>query len=250
VSRSPSDGLVVLYEDAELLVIDKPSGLSVHRGWAAHEPDYVVDRVARALGRRAFPVHRLDRGTSGVLVLAKDADAARALGRQVEAHALDKRYLALVRGAAPEALTIDHALAAEPGRDRKPAVTELSRLEVVTPAALGRAYSLIEARPKTGRLHQIRRHLKHIACPIIGDVNYGKGDQNRAWREAFGLHRLALHAHRLGLEHPTRGERLELVAPLPPDLAGPLAAAGFTWAGLGLGAFQSTRPAPGSTWDA
>jgi len=217
----------LLHVDDALVVIAKPSGLSVHRGWAAHEPDYAVDRVSRALGQRVHTVHRLDRATSGVLVFARDADTAAALGRQLEGRSIDKRYLALVRGAPPDHALIDHALAPEPGLDKKPAQTEITRLASRVPPGLERSYSLVLARPLTGRAHQIRRHMKHIACPILGDVNHGKGDQNRLWRATFGLHRLALHALSLALDHPRTGARLTLRAPVPDDLARVLLAAGF-----------------------
>ncbi|MCC6620562.1 MAG: pseudouridylate synthase [Deltaproteobacteria bacterium] len=222
-----SDEIVFVHLDDALAVIAKPSGLSVHRGWAAHEPDYAVDRVGRALGQRVHPVHRLDRATSGVLVFARDPETAAALGRQLEERSVDKRYLALVRGRPPEHITIDHALAAEPGLDKKPAITEVTRLATVVPPGLARAYSLVAARPLTGRPHQIRRHLKHITCPIIGDVNHGRGDQNRLWREVYGLHRLALHALRLDLDHPRTGQRLAVSAPVPDDLRDVLVRAGF-----------------------
>ncbi len=227
VPEAAGGEVVFLHLDDALAIIDKPSGLAVHRGWAAHEVDYAVDRVAKALGQRVHPVHRLDRATSGVLVFARDPETAAALGRQLEERAVDKLYVALVRGRPPLQITVDHALAAEPGLEKKPAVTDFTWLTTVEPPGLERAYSLVLARPRTGRAHQIRRHLKHISHPIIGDTNYGKGDQNRLWREAFGLHRLALHALELSLDHPQSGLRLVVRAPLPADLRDPLVAAGF-----------------------
>jgi tRNA pseudouridine65 synthase len=117
-----------------------------------------------------------------------------------------------------ERLTIDHpVLRGERGGERVPAVTEVERLEV-----FGR-YSLVAATPRTGRLHQIRRHLKHVSCPLIGDVRYGKGEHNRLFRERYGLHRLFLHASELAFAHPKTGEEIRVSAPLGEDLAGPLA---------------------------
>ncbi|MFO0748296.1 MAG: pseudouridine synthase [Myxococcota bacterium] len=211
----------ILYQDDALVVAAKPSGLAVHRGWAAHEPTYAVDVVTALIGQRVHPAHRLDRATSGVLVFALDPAAAAALGAQFAAHSVAKVYLALVRGVPPEAAVIDHPIANEPGEPGKDAVTAIRRL-----ATIGR-YSLVEARPASGRRHQIRRHLKHIACPLIGDVNYGKGEHNRLWRAEHGLHRLALHAIRLDLDHPRTGARMTFRAPVPDDLAGPLLHAGF-----------------------
>jgi tRNA pseudouridine65 synthase len=227
--------LPVLHHDDRLLAIDKPSGLLVHRGWGGDRVT-ALDLARRIAGRRVHPVHRLDRGTSGVLVFALDPEAARRLGEAFAAGSTGegpaaampqviKVYLALVRGRAPETALVDHAIPRSAGGPRVPAVTAVRRLAV---AELGprRVYSLVEARPATGRLHQVRRHLKHLSLPVIGDVEYGKGEHNRFFRTEYGLERLALHALSLDLPHPA-GERLRLTAPVPGDLAGPLAALGI-----------------------
>jgi tRNA pseudouridine65 synthase len=212
--------LPVLYQDDDLLAVDKPSGLVVHRGWAGDRE--VVMTLARSLAcRHVHPVHRLDRGTSGVLVLALGTAAARSLSEAFEAGRVRKRYLALVRGIPPEAGIIDHPIPRAPGGPRVPAVTRFRRL------ATFERYAWLEVVPETGRLHQIRRHLKHISHPLIGDVRYGKGEHNRLFRSRFGLYRLALHAAELSLEHPASGAPLRFQAPLPADLAGPLAAMGL-----------------------
>jgi tRNA pseudouridine65 synthase len=217
--------LTLLHRDDRLAAFAKPSGLLVHRGWG--DDDVVaVDLAREAIGARVFPVHRLDRATSGVLLFALDAECAAALGRMFEAGTVEKRYLALVRGAPPEAGVIDSPVPRTEGGARVPAITAYARRHVVT-GIEGRSYALVEARPATGRLHQIRRHLKHLGHPIVGDVNYGKGDLNRLFRERFGLARLALHAARLALAHPITGEALAIAAPVPEDLGGPLAAMGF-----------------------
>jgi tRNA pseudouridine65 synthase len=206
--------LPILYRDEAIVVVNKPSGLSVHRGWDG-ERDVAMTRVRDQVGQHVYPAHRLDRGTSGVLVFALSTATAAALGQVFAEGRAEKTYLALVRGIPPASGTIDHPL--PPGEDRReervPAVTDFSRLEI-----FGR-YSLVEARPRTGRLHQIRRHLKHISCPIIGDVNYGKGEHNRLFRTSFGLHRLFLHAATLRLPHPATGHTLEIHAPLPSELS-------------------------------
>ncbi len=200
--------LDVLHRDDHLLIVDKPSGLAVHRGWAADRVTAVS--LARALaGRDVHPIHRLDRGTSGVLVFALDADTARALAQDMEAGRIQKTYLAAVRGVPPESGVIDHPIQrGESGSDtpRVPAVTAYRRL------ATCEHRSLLEVRPLTGRLHQIRRHLKHISHPILGDSNYGKGPLNRELRATFHLTRLALHAHSITLPN------LHIQAPVPPDL--------------------------------
>lgn len=211
-----SGWLGVLFCDDHLAVVDKPSGLLVHRGWADDEE--VAMTLARdRLGRWVYPVHRLDRGTSGVLVFALSSDIARILQDAFEAQQVRKVYRALVRGVPPPELRIDHPVPKGEDGPRVDAVTELSTL-----SSSGR-YAWVEARPRTGRLHQIRRHLKHVSHPIIGDVNYGKGEHNRLWRDTYGLYRLALHAARIELAHPVTGAPLVVESPLPEDLAGPLA---------------------------
>ncbi|PRQ03316.1 tRNA pseudouridine synthase C [Enhygromyxa salina] len=225
--------LELIHQDACLVAVNKPSGMLVHRGWA--QDDVVaVDLLHAQLGRRVWPLHRLDRGTSGVLLFALDADSARQVSAAFEAGEVNKRYLALVRGQPPAQLRIDYSLRRvdSSSKQRRPAQTELRHLATVTIAqddAPGeRRYSLVDAIPLTGRTHQIRRHLKHASHPIIGDVRYGKGAHNRLFRARFGLHRLALHAAELSLPHPLLGHEISLRAPLPGDLADPLAAMGFT----------------------
>jgi tRNA pseudouridine65 synthase len=179
-------------------------------------------------------VHRLDRGASGVLVLARSSPAARALHEQFEDGGADKRYLALVRGEPPDTAVIDHPIPRREGGPRVPALTEVTRLAVVTLVLVDAAerprpqrFALVEARPKSGRLHQVRRHLKHLGHPLIGDANYGRGELNRWCSEHHGLGRLALHAVALSIDHPVTGERLRFEARLPDDLREPLRRMGF-----------------------
>jgi tRNA pseudouridine65 synthase len=217
------DAFPLLYRDDSLAAIGKPSGIAVHRGWS-RERIVALTVVRDLLGRMVFPVHRLDRATSGVLVFALDSGTARRLQEQFVAGTVRKRYLALVRGIPPEEGVIDHPVPRSlrsPGGPRVPAVTEFRRL------ATFERYALLEVWPRTGRLHQIRRHLKHLSHPLIGDVRYGKGEHNRLFRERFGLHRLALHALEIAFEHPSTGHPLRIFAPVPDDLAGPLRALGM-----------------------
>jgi tRNA pseudouridine65 synthase len=209
--------LRILHRDAHLVAIDKPSGIAVHRGWAA-EREVVVDQLHAQLGVFVHPLHRLDRGSSGVLLFALDVETARAIGDEFAAGRVAKRYLALVRGIPPERFEIDHALPRDEDKrsPRVEAFTEFERLEVI-----GR-YALVAARPRTGRLHQIRRHLKHISCPILGDVTYGKGAHNRMCRTRYGLGRLFLHAASLEVE--LDGARRSFGAPLAVELEAALAA--------------------------
>ena len=215
--ESPPEAPPILYRSAALVAVDKPSGLAVHRG-QSHDRFHALQLVRDSVGAYVYPVHRLDRATSGVLVFALSAEAARALGSAFEQGTVKKRYVALVRGTPPEHARVDHALSQEDDKPAQSAVTELSTL-----CRYGR-YALVEARPETGRTHQIRRHLKHLSCPIIGDVKYGKGEHNRFFRTHYGLHRLALHAASLALVDPATGEQVTIEAPMPEVLRSTLAA--------------------------
>jgi tRNA pseudouridine65 synthase len=206
--------LQVLHHDADVVVVAKPSGLAVHRGWDGDRVNALT--LARTLAsRHVHPVHRLDRAASGCLIFALEREKISAWSRTLADPATEKRYLALVRGIVPEHGRIDHPVPDSQGR-RRAAVTDFWRLETFE------RYSLVLALPRTGRLHQIRRHFKHLSHPLIGDVRYGKGEHNRLFRERFGLHRLALHALAIRCAHPGRGTSLELHAPVPEDLGGPL----------------------------
>jgi len=213
----------LLFVDEHVVVADKPSGLSVHRGWDG-ERDVAMFRVRDALGgAHVHPVHRLDRGTSGALVFARTIEAARILAKAFEDGRVSKRYLALVRGAPPEGGVIDHAI---PKSEGGPRVNAVTRFRLVAKSPVDRC-ALVEAVPETGRLHQIRRHLRHIDHPLVGDVNYGSGVINRHYRATYALHRLALHAHRIAFSHPMTNTWIDVVAPMPEDLATPLALLGL-----------------------
>lgn len=217
--------LPVLYRDDALVVVDKPAGMIVHRGWAQDEVT-ALSVLRGMLGQWVYPVHRLDRGTSGALIFALTPEVASTLGESFMEDRVSKRYLALVRGQAPDQALIDHALAKEPGKPKQPAQTRIARLfshplsDELT--GISRNYSWVEAWPLTGRAHQVRRHLKHINHPIIGDVRYGKAEHNRLFRRRFGLERMALHAERVSFAHPLHCGKIEVMAPLPADLAGVL----------------------------
>jgi tRNA pseudouridine65 synthase len=212
----------LLFVDEHLVVADKPSGLLVHRGWD-NDDDVAMFRVRDAIGAYVFPVHRLDRGTSGALLLARTKPAAAALSRAFEEGEIDKSYLALVRGVPPEDGVIDYPLQKSEDGPRVPAVTRFRRLGT---SPVDRC-SLVLALPETGRLHQVRRHLRHIDHPLVGDVRHGSGSINRHYRTTYALHRLALHAFTLGFRHPVTGARIAVTAKVPLDLEGPLAALGL-----------------------
>lgn len=222
--------LHILHLDEQLVAIDKPAGLLVHRtALDAHEKHFALQMLRDQLGRPVWPVHRLDKGTSGVLLFALSAEMASLLGQAFETGAMQKLYVALVRGwPAQRSGLIEHALARDPerassGQELLPSRTAWRRLgRVEWPLALDprferSRYALLEARPETGRRHQIRRHFKHINHPIIGDATHGKGAHNRAVAGLLGLQRLWLHACTLELRHPASGARLSLQAPLGPE---------------------------------
>ena len=216
----------LVWRDERLAIVDKPAGVAVHRGWAAggDDDEPLLQRVRDLVGAYVWLVNRIDRGASGAVLFALDAEAARAASDLFVTAAVRKRYLAITRGHPPEHVVIDHAIPREPGGERVPAVTEVRRLET-----FGR-YALVEACPRTGRLHQIRRHLKHISCPLIGDVRYGKGEHNRLFRTEHGLHRLALHAAGLAFDHPLGGPPVDVEVPLADDLVAAVASARAAYA--------------------
>lgn len=221
----------LLHQDARLWVVDKPPGLLVHRtALDAHESDCLVSRWTALTGERPLAVHRLDKGTSGVIVLARDAAAAASLGQAFEQGRVHKTYLALVRGWPADSGRIDHALARDPeqasaGQPRREALTEwrcLDRFEwpfSVDGRHPGSRYALVEARPLTGRRHQIRRHFKHIGHPLLGDSTHGKGPHNRAVAAWLGVQRLWLHALAVELPHPDDGRPLRVRADPGPEWA-------------------------------
>ncbi len=213
--------LPILWRDEHLIAIHKPAGWLVHRtGLDAGETRFIVQTLRDQLGgQHVYPAHRLDKGTCGVLLLALHPEAARGLAMSFASHAVEKRYLALVRGWAPTEVEVDHPLRPDdtpPDTPAQSAHTRLRRLatldwpESADPGFATTRASLVEARPTTGRRHQIRRHLKHIAHPILGDATHGKGPLNRWWAQRLGQQRLWLHAWRLQIAHPMTGEMLDL----------------------------------------
>lgn len=254
LALSPSKSLCVLFEDDHCLVIDKPAGLLVHRtALDAREHDTVLARLqgqrpdsSQALhgpsgASSLSPVHRLDKGTSGLLMLARHREAARALGQAFETGRVRKTYLALVRGwPSADSGVIDHPLAHDPerpsaGQPHREARTHflvLHRYEwafQVDPRFPRARYALVLAQPQTGRRHQIRRHFKHIGHPLIGDSTHGKGSHNRAVADWLGVSRLWLHACGLTVPHPHDERPLRLLAPPGPQWSAlePAAGQGF-----------------------
>lgn len=218
----------ILYIDDWLAALHKPSGLLVHRSLIDKgETRFAVQLARDQIGRRVYPVHRLDKPTSGVLLFALSAEVARALNAQFTAGQVCKTYRAIVRGYIDEAGVIDYALTevldrmvdrrADPNKAAQPAVTRYRRLGTVELAQpVGRyssaRYSLVELQPRTGRKHQLRRHLKHIFHPIIGDTTHGDGRHNQLFRDRFDNRRLLLAATALELIHPVTEKTLSVQA--------------------------------------
>jgi tRNA pseudouridine65 synthase len=224
-SPPPAPSIEILYADDDVVVVNKGPGLVVHRGWAREK--VVVMTLARdALGAHVYPVHRLDRQTSGALCFALHPEAARRLRAHFDEGLVDKRYLALVRGALREPGVIDYAIPRSEDGPRVPAVTEFRSLWVSAreraPGSQSsgprerapQAYTLVEAHPKTGRLHQIRRHFKHINHPIVWDKKYGRGFFNDLAAREYGVDRMVLHARSLAFAHPMTGAPLVFQAPV------------------------------------
>ena len=215
--------LHILWRDAHLVAVYKPAGWLVHRtGLDAGETRFVLQTLRDQLGQRVYPVHRLDKGTCGVLVMALHVDAARALSQAFEQQRTHKRYVALVRGWLPDSAEVHHALQPDDAPPDAPAQEAHTRFRCLARLELTEAFdprhgstraSLVEAIPTTGRRHQIRRHLKHLSHPILGDATHGKGPLNRWWAEPerLGQARLWLHAQALTVPHPVTGLNLELV---------------------------------------
>jgi tRNA pseudouridine65 synthase len=203
----------ILFVDDQAVVVNKPSGLLVHRGMA-NDDDTAMFRTRDELGAWVYPIHRLDRGTSGALLFGRSSAAAAQFGKLFEFGRVTKRYLALVRGTPPAEGVIDYAIPKAEGGERVPALT---RFRLLASSPVERC-SLVEALPETGRLHQVRRHLCHIGHPLVGDVKHGRGEINRKFRADYALRRLALHAYGLAFEHPRDGARVSVVAPLPAEL--------------------------------
>ena len=217
--------LEILYRDNYLAAVNKPAGLLVHRtGLDAGETRFAVQLLRDQIGQPVWPVHRLDKGTSGVLLFALDAMTAGAMGRAFESgDGVQKTYHAIVRGWPADSGLIDHPLRRMPddtrtGREEvqnaQTRYRTLERHELPIPQGNFPATrcALVELLPLTGRRHQLRRHMKHIAHPIIGDATHGKGPLNRAVASLLGLQRLWLHASTLKVRHPETGLALTLGA--------------------------------------
>lgn len=216
----------ILFSDEHFIAINKPPGILMHRTRISEDTVFVVQLLRDQLGQRVYPVHRLDRATSGVLIFGKTPEAAGRLGEQVMDKSVEKKYLVVVRGWTPESGTIDYALDdPDSGKGRLPAVTHFTRLgtsEIDAPIGLRyktARFSLVEARLETGRRHQIRKHFAHLNHPVINDKRHGDVKQNTYFREVFGMKRMLLHAFEVVFQHPYSGETICIQAPVDEEFA-------------------------------
>lgn len=234
----------ILYEDEHLVAIHKPAGLLVHRSYLARKEKYFALQMTRDMvGCHVFPVHRLDRPTSGVLLMGKTSEIANQLCQQIAAHLVDKHYFALVRGHMHDKGELDYPLRLEldkvadkfasQDKEAQAAVTRYAPiLNAELPVSCGRyptsRFALIDLQPITGRKHQLRRHMAHLRHPILGDTTHGDGKQNQLFRTQFELRRLWLMAYKLTFTHPITGKYMQIQTQMEPEW-------GAVFAGLGWG---------------
>jgi tRNA pseudouridine65 synthase len=228
--------LEILYQDDALIAVNKPANLAVHRSkLVGNAEEFLIDLLRGQVGDSAYLAHRLDRATSGVLLVARSKEVAAALGEQFMGRSVHKQYLVVVRGwPEPAEGLIDYPLPGSretgPRREARTRYRRLATVEV--PIALGRyaqqRYALLLAAPESGRFRQIRKHLAHIHHPVIGDCQHGRGDHNRLYKQHFGCHRMLLHAWRIRFAHPVTGTAMEIEAPLDAAFAALLERFGWT----------------------
>lgn len=224
------DELEIVYKDQYFIAINKPSGLLVHRSPIdRHETRFAVQMLRDQIGQYVYPLHRLDKPTSGVLFFALDKYSANLVSEAFKNNTVEKTYIAAVRGYTDDDGIVDHALkekldkiADKDSRQDKEAQEALTHYKTLSRAELdfsvGRydkvRYSLVELKPKTGRKHQIRRHMKHISHHLLGDTKYGRGEHNKLIRAEFNCHRMLLHASELKLHHPYLNKEIVIKANL------------------------------------
>lgn len=211
--------LEILYQDAHLIAINKPHGLLVHRSSIANDAsEFALQLLRDQIGQPVYPAHRLDRKTGGILLFSLDKETDQKTQMLFQDKKIDKRYLAILRGYCPEEGTIDYPLLKENGTAQD-AITHYRRLataEIDVPQGKfpTSRYSLVEANPETGRMHQLRRHFAHIMYPIIGDRPHGCNKQNKMWKERFQMDTMLLHASALSFTHPWTKKTIEIKADL------------------------------------
>jgi len=228
MENAEPEHLEILYQDAYLVAINKPSGLLVHKSPIdKHETRFALQLVRDQIGQYVYPVHRLDKPTSGVLLFALNSEIAKSMSELFRSHEVQKEYMAVVRGYTQEEALIDYPLKQMLDtqeqkklgitKEAQDAQTHYERIATVElPYAVSRypvaRYSLVKLLPKSGRKHQLRRHMKHIFHPIVGDTKHGRGEHNKLFREKFDCHRLLLHSNKIHFSHPVSGKNVLIEA--------------------------------------
>ena len=212
----------IIYQDDFIVAVNKPNGLLVHRtSIAADASEFALQMVRDQLGRKVYPVHRLDRKTSGVLLFAFSSELTAIFQKTLENETTEKRYLAIVRGFFQDELFLDYPLTNDDGKIQEAQTFFKCLFKSELSIPFGKhptsRYSLIEAIPKTGRMHQIRKHLNHLRHPIIGDRPWGCNKQNKLFLEKWELNNMLLHAESLKFKHPLSFKEIELKAELPTE---------------------------------
>lgn len=210
----------IIYQDDYFIAINKPGGILVHRtSMATEEKEFVLQLLRDQVGKHLFPVHRLDRPTSGVLLFAFDSNTARLLSEMLISKSAQKRYLALVRGWFMDEVNLDYPVKNEKGNLREAQTLFKPENRFVMHRAIGNfatsRYSIISCFPKSGRWHQIRQHLAHLRHYIINDRVHGDGKHNRVFKNELLIEPLFLHAESLTMKHPYSGVDLSIKATLP-----------------------------------
>jgi len=214
--------LEIIFRDEHLIAINKPHDLLVHRSPIAAEVEVFALQLLRdQVGQKVYPVHRIDRKTSGVLLFAFDKAVEIEMQKQFMDNRVGKRYLTVLRGHTPDDGEIDYPLRKENGTLQEALTTyqTLNRAELDVPFGKHSTsrYSLVEATPKTGRMHQLRKHFAHIFHPIIGDRTHGCNKQNKLFKEKWEMTTMLLHASELTFNHPASGEVVKIEASLQPE---------------------------------
>lgn len=214
--------LEIIYRDENLIAVNKPHGLLVHRSSiAADVSEFAIQLLRDQIGQKVYPAHRIDRKTGGVLLFALDKEAEVAMQQMFMNNQVNKKYLAIVRGFTPDEETIDYPLRKENGtlQDALTRYQTLKRAELNVP--LGKhdtsRYSLVLAKPETGRMHQLRKHFAHVFHPIIGDRTHGCNKQNKLFKDKWEMETMLLHALEISFIHPVSGVETRISAALQPD---------------------------------
>jgi len=225
--------LEIVYQDDYLIAINKPHGLLVHRSKIADDAkEFALQLLRDQVGRHVNPTHRLDRKTGGVLLFAFDKETEIAMQKQFQESLVDKNYLAIVRGYAPAEMEIDYPLAKENGTIQEAHTSFVTLQQSEIPLEIGKhptsRYSLVKANPKTGRMHQLRKHFAHIFHPIIGDRPHGCNKQNRYFKEHLQMNTMMLHALDLTFNHPVTEEKITIKSEVQDEFKRMMALMNFT----------------------